>query len=167
MFLAFTLFVFSNVAVAAVTMELCVPVASTERSVMSDQSVPENTLHHRLNELRRQQDEARFLRMWNAPGVFNINALDELDPVHVRASKNPEREFDYDGDMGREHDDYLRDNGAGRTSTSIAGSFVQIADALPVIESPSIVAEQPQASDHQSGAEPAEAVSEHKRADGP
>lgn len=51
-------------------------------------------------------------------------------------------ENDYDGDLGREHDDHMRDNGYGAGSSSL-GSFVQIADALPVIEAPSIVAELP------------------------
>lgn len=76
--------------------------------------------------------------------VLNINAMDALDPVHYRAGQHPEREFDYDGDGGREHDEYMRDNGAGGRSATVAGTFVPIADALPVIEAPSIVTEHPE-----------------------
>lgn len=108
---------------------------------MSDDSVPENTLSHRLNEIRRQQQDARFLRLWNAPGVFNINALDELDPVHVRRN-DCQNENSYDGDGGRDYEDHMRANGV-RVSASNQSDWTQIGDALPVIEAPSIVAEQP------------------------
>lgn len=131
MFLAFTLFVLSGVAIAAVTLELCVPVASTELRVMS--SHPDNEFYRAMIRLRDSLSGQR---------VININAIDPLDPVHYRAHREARTEFDYDGDMGREHADYMRDNGHG--AASVAGSFVQIADALPVIEAPSIVAELPE-----------------------
>lgn len=60
------------------------------------------------------------------------------------AGHNHPSENDYDGDNGREYHETLRDNGlmsrpGGRPVH--AGSFVQIGDALPLIESPSLVPE--------------------------
>jgi len=115
---------------------LCNPVVLESR-VMSDAVKPfKNFLDALIADQMR-----RGLTHGN---VLNINAMDELDPVHDRATRNAHVEQDYDGDLGREHADHMRDNGAGGRCATVAGTFIQIADALPVIEAPSIVTEIPE-----------------------
>lgn len=66
------------------------------------------------------------------------------DPDRLPLFSDLHGEQDYDGDMGREHSDHMRDNGKGARSATVAGTFIQIADALPVIEAPGIVPDQPE-----------------------
>jgi hypothetical protein len=135
---------------AAMILVLCVSAfsqpASVECSVMSN-SVPENTLYHRLHRIAEQQKRPTLMQRIIAEqmrlgltsnNVLNINAMDVLDPVHGRIARERKTENHYDGDQGREYADHLRDNGHGARGASL-GSFVQIGDALPVIEAPSIV----------------------------
>lgn len=142
-----------SVLTAAMIAVLCVsafssPVASMELR-MSQSS--ENALADFLSKIaeapRRPTLMERIVaeqmrRGLTTNNVLNINAMDVLDPVHHRTHRERATEQDYDGDMGREYSDHLRDNGISARSASV-GTFVQIADALPKIEAPSIVAEFP------------------------
>lgn len=66
---------------------------------------------------------------------LNINAMDELDPVHYRVQREHASEKDYDGDMGAEFRETLRDNGALLGN----GGFTRQPQQLPHVASPSIV----------------------------
>lgn len=87
-------------------------------------------------------NEDRINPPFTENGVLNINSLDPLDPVHLRRARD-RKDFSYDGDLGRQHEDYCRDNDIGYGNRSGFGDWKQIATALPVIEAPSIVAEHP------------------------
>lgn len=120
------------IALALSAFVFCNPVALESR-VMSYQRRDKQFLSV-LDQLWQAQGRPRFI---------DINAMDELDPVHYRKTdcQGERAENDYDGDGGREHSEYMRDNGRGSSRATVAGTFVQIADALPRIEAPSIVPE--------------------------
>lgn len=89
-----------------------------------------------LDKVSRQQGNPKYI---------NINAMDDHDPVHWRHRRNrPSADNSYDGDEGREHSEYMRDNGQLALSGGRGiAPWRQIADALPTVESPSIAADMP------------------------
>lgn len=103
--------------------------------------------------------EDQMRRGLTTNNVLNINALDELDPVHYRTERasRDQGEADHDGDMGREQQDYDRDNGRLhlRGGSGIA-PWRQIADALPTIEAPSIAPDEIPAPGYGASAEAAD-----------
>lgn len=72
----------------------------------------------------------------NAMDAAHIGAILRGGDPESSIDRHPEREFDHDGDLGREHFETMRDNRTGGGSS--IKPWVQIADALPVIEAPSI-----------------------------
>lgn len=128
-----------------------VPVASVESVMSSEQShKPFLSFLDRLiaEQHRRGLSDGKTL---------DINAMDALDPVHRRAARSRHLENDYDGDLGRDHADALRDNGrplpVSGGNDAHNNSWIKLGDApafaeatadkLPVIEAPSIVGELP------------------------
>jgi hypothetical protein len=86
----------------------------------------------------------------NTDFILRLTAIGR-DPERVIEQPNDQHEFDYDGDGGREYDDYLRDNNP-RIGCSF-GDWKKIGDVLPVIEAPSIVPEQPTADERKRNGE--------------
>lgn len=74
-----------------------------------------------------------------------LNAFYSGNPDPDRFPTSPGTNYaetEYDGDLGHSYADTMRDN--GRPSPVAGTTFIQIADALPVIESPSIAADIPE-----------------------
>ena len=57
------------------------------------------TVHHTVTPMTDEPDctLAAFIRLWQQPGPFNINAADPLDPCHTENSETKEQAEEKEG----------------------------------------------------------------------